>query len=192
MQVKKTIMNEKIMIAGAGGQGNIFIGELLCLAATYEDKYTTGIPSYGPEARGGKAKFTVVISDKEIGSPIVDDLDVLIVMNGLSLDFISLVKPGGLAIINQSLAKYDKSSRPDLDIVLIPIDKILKDASIDIRMSNMALLGAYLRKRQILELKNIFEALKDKLAKKFDAEKLEKILELNKKAFMLGYNFISV
>ena len=36
-----------------------------------EGQEVTWIPSYGPEMRGGTANCTVIISDEEIGSPMV-------------------------------------------------------------------------------------------------------------------------
>ena len=64
-------MQTEIMIAGFGGQGVLFAGQLLAYAAMEDGKEVTWIPSYGPEMRGGTANCTVIISDEEIGSPMV-------------------------------------------------------------------------------------------------------------------------
>ena len=64
-------MQEEIIIAGFGGQGVLFAGQLLAYAAMTEGLHVTWIPSYGPEMRGGRARCTVVIADEEIGSPLV-------------------------------------------------------------------------------------------------------------------------
>ena len=77
---------KKIFIAGFGGQGVLLIGQMLAYAAMYEGKEATWMPSYGPEMRGGTANCTVCISDKPIASPLVTTCDVLVAMNGPSLD----------------------------------------------------------------------------------------------------------
>ena len=41
------------------------------MPAMDDGKEVTWIPSYGPEMRGGTANCTVIISDEEIGSPLV-------------------------------------------------------------------------------------------------------------------------
>ena len=56
-------MLEQLIISGFGGQGILFIGQLLGHAATLEGRMVTYLPSYGPEMRGGTANCTVTISE---------------------------------------------------------------------------------------------------------------------------------
>ena len=63
-------MQTEIIIAGFGGQGVLFAGQLLTYAGMDAGKNVTWIPSYGPEMRGGTANCTVAISDEEIASPV--------------------------------------------------------------------------------------------------------------------------
>ena len=58
-------MQKEIIIAGFGGQGVLFSGQVLAYAAMDAGKEVTWIPSYGPEMRGGTANCTVIISDEE-------------------------------------------------------------------------------------------------------------------------------
>jgi 2-oxoglutarate ferredoxin oxidoreductase subunit gamma len=78
-------MVEKIIIAGAGGQGIMLMGRMLAEAAMREDKFVTWMPSYGAAVRGGTAYCMVTISDEEISSPYIEKADTLIVMNNPSL-----------------------------------------------------------------------------------------------------------
>jgi len=71
----------EIMIAGFGGQGVLFTGELLARAAMDEGLHVTWFPSYGPEMRGGTANCIVIISDEEIGSPLVRYAQPVLAMN---------------------------------------------------------------------------------------------------------------
>lgn len=173
-------MHEELIIAGAGGQGILFIGELLCIAAMKEGKHTTWFPSYGPAMRGGKANCTVIVSSEEIGSPISDRADSLIVMNKLSLEFVEKVKPRGFVIINKSLADWD-NRRKDLKVLEIRANDIAKELG-GFQVANMVILGAYLKRKRIVSLKSVIEALEEKLFGKEDT------IELNKKALQKGWN----
>ena len=50
-------MQKEIMIAGFGGQGVLFAGQVLAYAAMDMGKEVTWIPSYGPGMRGGAGGF---------------------------------------------------------------------------------------------------------------------------------------
>ncbi|GAB1426700.1 hypothetical protein MASR2M17_01260 [Aminivibrio sp.] len=70
-----------LLAAGFGGQGVMVLGQLVAYTGIEEGRYVTWIPSYGPEMRGGTANCGVVLSEEEIGSPVVDNADVLVIMN---------------------------------------------------------------------------------------------------------------
>ena len=94
-------MQTEIVIAGFGGQGVLFAGQVLAYAAMDDGKHVTWIPSYGPEMRGGTANCTVVVADEEIGSPIVRHPKAVIAMNQPSLEkYEPLVAENGTLLIN--------------------------------------------------------------------------------------------
>ena len=76
---------ERVIIAGFGGQGIMFMGKLLCYAGMLEGKQVTYMPSYGAEVRGGTAYCNVIISAEEIASPVVAEPTSAIIMNLPSL-----------------------------------------------------------------------------------------------------------
>ena len=85
-----------IILAGFGGQGILFAGKFLAYKGLVEDKKLSWLPSYGPEMRGGTANCSVILSDEDIGSPIVSTPDCLMAMNLPSLDkFEASVAKGG-------------------------------------------------------------------------------------------------
>ena len=95
---------EKIIVAGSGGQGVLLLGEVIAKTAFFQEKNTTWIPSYGPESRSGTSNCHVIVSDKQIGSPIINDPDVVIVFNLLSMDkFEPMLKENGLLLYNSFL-----------------------------------------------------------------------------------------
>jgi 2-oxoglutarate ferredoxin oxidoreductase subunit gamma len=79
-------LETSIVIAGFGGQGVLFAGQLLAYAGMDSGHHVTWIPSYGPEMRGGTAHCTVIISDGLIGAPIVSYPDIATVLNQPSFE----------------------------------------------------------------------------------------------------------
>ncbi|RKX82456.1 MAG: 2-oxoacid:ferredoxin oxidoreductase subunit gamma [Spirochaetes bacterium] len=152
-------MHERMIIAGFGGQGVIMAGKLLCIAAMNENKYVSHIPSYGAEMRGGTANCSVVISDKEIGSPTVPKPTIAVVMNTPSLTkFEPMVKPGGLLIYNSSLIDQ-KPKRTDITVVDVKANDI-SEAEGSTRAANMAAIGKVLAlKPEIASLESVIKAL---------------------------------
>ncbi|HBF41552.1 MAG TPA: 2-oxoacid:ferredoxin oxidoreductase subunit gamma [Anaerolineaceae bacterium] len=151
-------MQNEILIAGFGGQGVLFAGQLLAYAAMDEGKQVTWIPSYGPEMRGGTANCTVIISDEEIGSPLVSHPQAVIAMNRPSLDkYEPLVKPDGVLVVNTSMVDR-KTTRTDIKVVEVDANAMAEKLG-DKRMSNMVLLGALLGQLGVLPMKAIEHAL---------------------------------
>ncbi len=94
----------RFKFAGFGGQGILSLGMMMAQLAMQRNMEVTWLPSYGPEMRGGVANSSVVVSKNTIGSPIVDNPNVLVALNRPSLDkFGSLVQEDGLIIYNSSL-----------------------------------------------------------------------------------------
>ncbi|MBR3756505.1 MAG: 2-oxoacid:acceptor oxidoreductase family protein, partial [Firmicutes bacterium] len=79
-------MERNLIVAGFGGQGVMMLGPLLAQATCDStEKHVTYVPSYGAAMRGGTANCYVVISDDEIGAPVMDAVEDLIVFNEPSL-----------------------------------------------------------------------------------------------------------
>lgn len=136
-------MRHDLFIAGFGGQGVLLAGNLLAYAAIGEGKNVSFFPEYGVEKRGGAAMCTVVIADGEVGSPVVGNPSVMIVLNQASLDrFASKVKSGGACIVNSSLVDLSGFSRPDVQLIPIPMNELAMELG-DARMVNMVAVGAY-------------------------------------------------
>ena len=129
-------MTTEILLAGFGGQGILFAGKQLAKTAMHEDKCVSWLPSYGPEMRGGSANCSVIISDKEIGSPIINRPDVLIAFNLPSFDkFESKIKSGGILIANSTLIST-KSTRDDINAYYIPATAMASENGLECKQSN--------------------------------------------------------
>ncbi len=176
-------MLEQIIISGFGGQGALFAGQLLTYAGLEEDRHVAWLPSYGPEMRGGTARCTVTISDEPIGSPITDTPSAVIALNPPSLEmFEPTVQPGGLLIVNSSIAKEDVQ-RDDLTTLRIPANDMARDEMGNERMANMILLGALVRATGLVTLESVMTALKKNLP-----ERRHHLLEPNREALQRGWD----
>jgi len=176
-------MQQEGIIAGFGGQGVLFAGQLLSYTALDEGKEVTWFPSYGPEMRGGTANCTVVISDEEIGSPLVNRPTAVLAMNLPSLEkFENLVKEGGVLVVNASMVNRDVE-REDIKVVSIPANEIAQELGSE-RTANMIMLGALLGNLDLLSLEAVDEALDNHLP-----ERHKKFLPMNKEALRRGAEY---
>jgi 2-oxoglutarate ferredoxin oxidoreductase subunit gamma len=158
-------METSIIIAGFGGQGVLFAGQLLAYAGMDHGRHVTWIPSYGPEMRGGTANCTVIISDAPIGAPIVSNPDIAVVLNRPSFDkYEPTVKKGGLLVVNSSLVTAE-SRREDIEVIYVPANDIAEELG-TVKMLNVVALGALLSRRPIIPHEIIEKALTDHLPAK--------------------------
>ncbi len=143
---------KRIFVAGFGGQGVLLIGQMLSYAAMYEGNEVTWMPSYGPEMRGGTANCTVCISDKPITSPLVTKCEVLVAMNGPSLDkFEDMLVPGGHLFVNSSVINY-KARRTDVSVHYVDCTHIAEQEVGNAKTANMVMLGAIIRTSKVVSL----------------------------------------
>jgi 2-oxoglutarate ferredoxin oxidoreductase subunit gamma len=151
-------METSIIIAGFGGQGILFAGQLLAYAALAAEKHVTWIPSYGPEMRGGTAHCTVIIGDDPIGSPLVHTPDIAIAMNLPSAEkYAPLVTKGGLFLVNSSLVEA-LPLQSGIETILVPANQIAEECGVE-KVANVVMLGALLALRPILPRESLIEAL---------------------------------
>ena len=169
----------EVTFAGFGGQGILAIGQILAKACMDAGKHVVWIPSYGPEMRGGTAYCTVVISDRDIGSPIISNPTCAAVLNRPSFDkFSPKVKPDGLLLVNSSLIDV-KSDRKDIGQLLVPCNDIaIKSGSA--RAANMAMLGAFVAQSKVIQT----AAVRKVIEEKFGAKK--EVLRINFEAYDQG------
>ena len=140
----------EFLFAGFGGQGLLFSGKVLAYKGLIEDKNVSWLPSYGPEMRGGTANCTVVVSDRPISCPLINDADVLVVMNLPSLTkFQSMVVPGGTLFINSSLVP-ETSNRDDIKVIEVPANEKASELGNE-RASNIVMLSAILAETGIVK-----------------------------------------
>ncbi|MCD6527662.1 MAG: 2-oxoacid:acceptor oxidoreductase family protein [Desulfuromonas sp.] len=177
-------MNHDVFMAGFGGQGVLLIGNLLAYATIMEGNDASYFPAYGVEKRGGAATCTIVMADKNVGSPVVGEPEAALLLNPLSMEkYYDRVRSGGFALVNSSLIDDDGSSRDDLQKVLIPANEMALEVG-DSRLVNMIVLGAYLEYSKVVKMETVKEALKVVLP-----ERNHRFLPMNYQALERGADF---
>ncbi|HKM39280.1 MAG TPA: 2-oxoacid:acceptor oxidoreductase family protein [bacterium] len=173
-------MQHEFIFAGFGGQGVLLMGQILAHAAMDEGKSVSWIPSYGPEMRGGTANCTVIVSDREIGSPVVGKPSCVVAMNLPSLDkFESAVKFGGVLVVNSSLITREPN-RQDVTIVKVSATDIANNLG-NVRVANMVALGAVVEATRVVTPVAVLEALRKNLP-----PHRQNLLPLNREAIEKG------
>ena len=176
-------MIERIIIAGAGGQGIMLLGKVLAAAAMKENKFVTWLPSYGAEVRGGTAHCMLVISDSPIGSPYVDRADTLIIMNAPSLmRFKKRIAAKGLIILNSSFVPGYKAR------LVRVVGHRFSELAIklgNVKVANMVALGAYLKLKGIVKKATVLKVMQEMAPSGRD-----ELVKINKSAVNEGESLI--
>lgn len=173
--------DQRLKIAGFGGQGLLFLGRLLAEAGMRQGFHVSWLPSYGPEMRGGTANCHVNISTAPIGSPLVSSPTVLIALNKPSLDkFAPEVVNGGLIIYDSSLVNQPPTWG-DVEVIALPATE-MADRIGSAKSANMVALGALIGKTNLLDKDAVIEVVRA-ITKKVE------LLELNLRAVEAGFQF---
>lgn len=173
-------MERNLMVAGFGGQGVMLLGKMLAYATCEStDMNVTFFPSYGAEQRGGTANCYVVISDEEVGAPLGDSMDDLIVMNDPSLNkFLYKLVPGGTLFINSSIVTSDVT-RDDVKVIKVPVTEMALEMG-NPKVLNIIMLGAYVGYTQVVPEDVVLDTIVHQLSKK------PALIPLNREAFARG------
>ncbi len=173
-------MKEEIIIAGFGGQGVLSLGKILAYSGIMQNQEVTWMPSYGPEMRGGTANVTVILSDEQISSPIVNTYDTAIILNQQSLDkFEKTVKPGGTLLYDPNGITRHPERR---DINIYKIEGAIEAAKMgNAKVFNMVIMGAFLKVKPIVKMENVKKGLEKSIP-----ERYHKLIPLNLQAIERG------
>jgi len=170
----------RFKFAGFGGQGILSLGMMMAQMSMERNMEVTWLPSYGPEMRGGVANCSVVVGKKAIGSPAVDNPNVLVALNRPSLDKFGPMVPGdGLIIYNSSLIDQVPD---DLQgkVYALPATDLASEAG-TVKAANVVVLGFVAQKTGMFGLADLEAFLADTFKK-------PSLLEVNLKAVKAGWD----
>ena len=168
----------RIVFSGSGGQGVITASIILAEAAViHEGLNAVQSQSYGPEARGGATRADVIISDRSIRFPKVNQPNVLVCLTQEAYNkFSGSIRPGGLLLTDTHFVKQERrvdARQRGLGMYKAVMDRIGKPVVL-----NICMLGAVIGLTQILKTDSILKVLETKVPSAF--------LEMNRKALDLG------
>jgi 2-oxoglutarate ferredoxin oxidoreductase subunit gamma len=168
----------EILVGGVGGQGVVLSGILLGTAATlFEGKKAVQTQSYSSELRGGSTRAEVIISEEPVTDPQVRKPDILIVLAEDALSkYIHRIKPKGLLVIDSDLVKGAKPG--DFEILAVPATSIADKEMGNIVVANLIILGAIIKKTELLSVEAMEKAIEVSVPKK--------AITLNLNAFRRG------
>lgn len=178
----RTFKERRLKFSGFGGQGVLSLGLVVAEAAGACGRFVSWLPSYGPEQRGGYASCSVVISGRDIGSPMVDAPDVLVAMSQQAAErYGKTVAPGGVLLYEASLPR--PVSREDARVLAFPASRIAAEAGTP-KAANTAFLGAL----TALGLHGLSE---EKVLEALDASFSAKpaLVERNRKVYQAAYEW---
>ncbi len=170
----------ELRFSGAGGQGLITAGIIMAKAASiYEGKEAVQSQSYGPEARGGASKSEVIISDGPIDYPKVTKCDALLAMTQEACNKYSddLKEDGVLLYDSDLVTKLPEGNfkRVGFNIINTAKNEVGREI-----VANIVALGAMVALTGQISKENAEKAVLSSVPEAF--------LELNKKAFNMGYD----
>ncbi len=180
-------MENRIIIAGSGGQGILFSGKLIAYAGMLEGKEVTWFPSYGAEIRGGTANCTVIVSEEMIGSPVIRNPNILIIMNEASYNrFSERLLPGGILIYDSSLINL-KSQIPNpksQKIVGVPATEVSASLK-NTKSANMVMIGALVGLTHALDIDSVIHAVDE-----ITPARRKESADMNKDLIKKGYDLV--
>ena len=176
---------KNVKVAGFGGQGVMMFGQILAYSATKDELFGLWFPSYGPETRGGTANCSVIVSDKQINSPVFKNADHLVAFNAPSLDkFKTKVVENGLILYNSSIINKEDVTNCKQLCLGVPINDIAIELG-NAKVANMVMMGAYLELTKLFSDETIYA-----IIKKILGEKKASLYDINIKALEAGKNFV--
>ena len=173
--------SREIRIAGFGGQGIILSGYIIGKAAAiFDNKFSTLIQSFGPEARGSSCSAQLIISDEQILYPYLVQPQIAILLSRDAYErFSPELKTGGIMLVEKDLVTPGKIPA-GVQCFAIPATRLAEEMGRKIVM-NIITVGFFAATTGVTS----YEATR----KAVETSVPEGTEEMNLKAFETGYNY---
>ena len=183
--------NEAIMIEirihGRGGQGAVTTGQIIAIAALYDNKYAQTFPLFGVERRGAPVEAFVRMDSSPINlRSQVYNPDVVIVLDPTlvsAVDVTKGLKEKGKMIINTSKNPKELKIKGNFDIHTVDASNIAMNI-FKRPIVNTPILGAFSAVTKLVSFKAMMKAIDEK----FIETKGKAMAELNKTAVKEVYD----
>ncbi len=132
----------EVIFTGIGGGGVLLAGECTVQAAKQAYEHLVWFPNYSSAVRGGPCECTVVFSDEKISSPVLSQVQTVVVLDPAQLKASEKrVRPGGTLIV-ESTGLTESAERKDITVIEVPALQQARDAG-NVRGANFIILGWY-------------------------------------------------
>ncbi|MBE9471308.1 MAG: indolepyruvate oxidoreductase subunit beta [Chloroflexi bacterium] len=196
---KKHITN--VILAGVGGQGSVLASRLLARAALKDGQEVKLAETFGAATRGGSVMTHVRVG--EVWAPMMmeDEADVVVALEPLEGLRVAhrFLKPGGWVLLNTRPwypvdVAVGRARYPTLESIVEALERLdarvltidATDASLqagDARAANTVMLGGLFALGVVdITAESLFQAMEDRWP--------SRLVELNRKAYELGYQAI--
>jgi len=159
---------KEIRFHGRGGQGAVTAAELLAKAVFNEGRYVQAFALFGAERRGAPVKAFARIDDREIliRSQIYNPDYVVVLDSGLLgiIDVTEGLKEGGLVLINTRKIPEEIQLGRDYRLATVDATSIALELSLlvaGLPVVNTAILGAFARATDEVELESVIHVIKE-------------------------------
>ncbi|HHE41329.1 MAG TPA: pyruvate synthase [Dehalococcoidia bacterium] len=158
---------------GRGGLGAVTSAELLARAAASKGKFTQSFPSFGPERRGAPVVAFLRISDEFIRTRTsVYEPDVVVVIDPVLLRVVDVtagLKKSGKLVVNskKSPEQLKKEFNFEWPVAAVDATSIAREL-IGVPITNTAMIGAFLRVYNVIDLEALHEPLRERFGTRAD------------------------
>ena len=190
-------MKRDIILAGVGGQGILTIATIIGEAATAAGINLKQAEVHGMSQRGGDVQSNLRLSTEEIYSDLICEgaADLIISMEPMeALRYVNYLSADG-CVVTSSHPFKNIPNYPDEQVLMeeltalpkvemLPIEEIAKEHNMP-KSANVVLLGMAAKYIGILSPEQLRESIKRLFARKGEA-----VVEMNCRAFDLGFNSV--
>lgn len=162
----------EIKFYGRGGQGAVIASQILAKVFFLMGKYPQCFSVFGGERRGAPVASFLRVDDRKIYLKCeIRRPDELIYLAGDLVDekeIKSILKPGGLILINKSMIKNDFASLRPFRLALVDALMVSESAGLGGTI-NTAILGAYARASKSISMDSLEQAIRETVPAKVEA-----------------------
>ena len=176
-------MRTEIKIGGFGGQGVILSGYIIGRAASiFDNKHSTMIQSFGPEARGSACSAQIIVANEPIDYPYITLPSIMVIMSQEAYTkFSPELSAEGLLITEEELVS-PINLRKDIRHFSIPATRIAEELGKKM-VINIVMMGFMTAVTKLITKEAMQKAVEVSVPKGTE--------QLNLKAFSLGYDYLS-
>lgn len=165
----------EILITGLGGDGVIFAGEVLGLAATLDGKFASQRSTYGASQRGETLYTEVIVSEKPVQYTFIESPSFFIALSQQGFEAYNyfINDSQDTTIFTDSSHKYNlRGFDKKFNVIKIEARKIALENNLP-SMGNIIMLSNFIKNTKIVTIKSLEDSLKNKTSSQSHKQNLK-------------------